>query len=114
MNGSDSFPPCRIADELHGTAPQRRADFVISQGLIIYAGPRLLRIVLNNLLGNAWKFTNNRPDARIQFSCTEATSGKSNFVRDNGVGSNMAYAGKLFGAFQRLHAMDGFPGTVSG
>jgi PAS domain S-box-containing protein len=105
---------CGIAEELRATAPQRGADFVISQGLLAYADPRLLRIVLNNLLGNAWKFTSNRPDARIEFGCKEETGGKSYFVRDNGVGFDMAYAGKLFGAFQRLHAMDEFPGTGIG
>ena len=103
-----------VADELRAGDPQRGASFVIAEGLAAEADPRLLRIALTNLLSNAWKFTAKRPDARIEFGCAGENGSKAFFVRDNGVGFDMAYAGKLFGAFQRLHAMNDFPGTGIG
>jgi len=91
-----------------------RPQFSIAEGLVAEADPRLVRIALTNLFANAWKFTARRPDARIEFGCTGAEGHKDFFVRDNGVGFDMAHAGKLFGAFQRLHAMKDFPGTGIG
>jgi light-regulated signal transduction histidine kinase (bacteriophytochrome) len=69
--------------------------------------------VLENLIGNAWKFSSQRPDARIEFGFTAAPE-PAFFVRDNGVGIDMAHADKLFGVFQRLHSADEFPGTGIG
>jgi PAS domain S-box-containing protein len=103
-----------VADELRATAPQRDAEFVVAEGLIAKTDPRLLRIVLTNLFGNAWKFTAKRPHARIEFGSTGENRGKEYFMRDNGAGFDQAYSSKLFGAFQRLHAASDFPGTGIG
>jgi light-regulated signal transduction histidine kinase (bacteriophytochrome) len=73
-----------------------------------------MRIVLENLLGNAWKFTRNRPEAKIELGVTRQEGQSVYFVRDNGVGFDMAFAGKLFGAFQRLHSREEFEGTGIG
>ena len=82
------------------------------------ADARLVRVALENLLGNAWKFTAQRPVARIEFGERRQKQGNLEerlyFVRDNGAGFNMALAGKLFKAFQRLHTADEFPGTGIG
>jgi light-regulated signal transduction histidine kinase (bacteriophytochrome) len=75
---------------------------------------RLLRIVLNNLLGNAWKFTAKRTDAQIIFGREQENGETIYFIRDNGAGFDMAYVGKLFGAFQRLHTAGEFEGTGIG
>ena len=104
-----------IADELRHTYPARRVEVDIEPGLQAMGDGRLLRIALTNLLSNAWKFTEPRPIARIRIGRYVAEDGRSGFfVRDNGVGFNMAYAHKLFGAFQRLHAANEFPGTGIG
>jgi PAS domain S-box-containing protein len=103
-----------VADELRAMTPGRDVQFVIEDGLIAKTDPRLLRIVLTNLLGNAWKFTSNRPHARIEFGSTGDNGSMEYFMRDNGAGFDEAYAGKLFGAFQRLHAARDFPGTGIG
>jgi PAS domain S-box-containing protein len=103
-----------VFDELHVSDPRRKVNIVIAQGLVAEADPRLLQIALTNLFANAWKFTAKRPDARIEFGCAGENGNRSFFVRDNGVGFDMAHAGKLFGAFQRLHAMNDFPGTGIG
>ena len=78
--------------------------------------PTLLRMVLENLLGNAWKFTRDRPDAQIRFTGPGgAEEGSDTFcVSDNGAGFDMEYAHKLFGAFERLHTQAEFPGTGIG
>jgi len=89
-------------------------EFIIQPGLTANGDARLLEIVLSNLLGNAWKFTGPRPLARIEFGQTEVEGRPAFFVRDNGVGFDMAYAEKLFGAFQRMHRASEFPGTGIG
>ncbi len=88
-------------------------ELAIEPNLRAGGDERLLGIVLDNLLGNAWKFTSHRPDARIEFGFT-AQPEPAFFVRDNGVGFDMAHAGKLFGVFQRLHSTSEFPGTGIG
>ncbi|HEX9023416.1 MAG TPA: DUF3365 domain-containing protein [Geobacteraceae bacterium] len=103
-----------VADDLQRGEPQREVKFVIEEGIEGRGDPQLLRGVLQNLLGNAWKFTGRRPDARIEFGVTVAQGGPAYFVRDNGAGFDMAYAGKLFGPFQRLHGADEFSGTGIG
>ena len=73
-----------------------------------------MQVAVENLLGNAWKFTAKQPSASIEFGVTEIDNEKAFFVKDNGVGFDMAYADKLFGAFQRLHDSSEFPGTGIG
>ena len=76
--------------------------------------PNLLRAVLDNLIGNAWKFTGNHETANIEFGITEDEGKPAFFVRDDGAGFDMEYADNLFGAFQRLHGMTEFSGTGIG
>ena len=103
-----------IAAELLRAQPGREVEFTVASGLRAHGDPKLLRIALENLLGNAWKFTGKRSGARIEFGMTHRDGGADYFVRDNGVGFDMAYADKLFGAFQRLHDSREFPGTGIG
>ena len=94
--------------------PERRVDVVIEKGLVAEGDPRLLTVVLDNLLGNAWKFTGKREDARIELGATAKDGHPVYFVRDNGAGFDMAFANKLFGVFQRLHTTAEFEGTGVG
>ncbi len=94
--------------------PERRVEVVIPPELIIEADGRLMTIVLENLLGNAWKFTSKCPEARIELGLEEKEGKTVYFVRDNGAGFDMTYAHKLFGAFQRLHSAKEFDGTGIG
>jgi two-component system, NtrC family, sensor kinase len=103
-----------IAADLAQSARERSVEFLIEEGLIAYADARLLRIVLANLLGNAWKFTSHTPLARIELSSLRSGDEQVFFVRDNGVGFNMAHAGQLFSPFQRLHPDSDFPGNGIG
>jgi len=103
-----------VAEALRKTQPERAAEFVIQKGLKAEGDERLLRVALDNLLGNAWKYAGKRPQARIEFGQTDHDSRPAYFVRDNGAGFDMAYAHKLFGAFQRLHSVSEFPGTGIG
>lgn len=105
----------RICDELQQTDPTRRVDFVIAEGIAASGDDQLLPIVLENLLGNAWKFTAQRASARIEFGAAPQADGTVGyFVRDNGAGFDMAYADRLFGPFQRLHRESEFPGIGIG
>jgi PAS domain S-box-containing protein len=103
-----------IAEELQRTQPDRLVAFMIAPGLVTHGDERLLHLVLDNLLANAWKFTSKRPCAQIEFGAVAGADPQAYFVRDNGAGFDMAYADKLFGAFQRLHAMTEFAGTGIG
>jgi PAS domain S-box-containing protein len=104
----------RVADTLHDSAPERQVEFVIAEEVMAEGDWRLLRVVLQNLFGNAWKFTSQNARARIEFGVTTVEGEKAYFVRDDGAGFDMAFAAKLFGAFQRLHASAEFPGTGIG
>lgn len=104
----------RIAQDLKENEPARLADFSIQPGLVANGDARLLQIVLENLLGNAWKFTGGRTPARIEFGRHRQDGEEVFFVRDNGAGFDMAYVDKLFRAFQRLHDATEFAGTGIG
>lgn len=103
-----------IAEDLKETQPERPVTFLIEADLTAEGDPQLLRIMLENLIGNAWKFTSKRTDAQIQIGGQVDDEDRIFFVRDNGAGFDMAFVDKLFGAFQRLHAMTEFPGTGIG
>ena len=92
----------------------REVELVIEEGLAAEGDARLLAVLFDNLLGNAWKFTSKRALARIAFGATEREGLRTYFVRDNGAGFDMNYAGKLFGVFQRLHTVGEFEGTGVG
>lgn len=103
-----------IADGLQERSPEREMALEIEPDLAAEADPHLLRILLDNLLSNAWKFTRNTPDANVRVAQAEDDGECVFLVQDNGAGFDMAYASKLFGAFQRLHGQDEFPGTGIG
>lgn len=103
-----------VAAALHRGDADRRIEFRIHDGLFAQADEKLIKIVLENLMGNAWKFTRNIESACVEVGCSDNGNGKVFFVRDNGAGFNMTYAGKLFSPFQRLHSESEFPGTGIG
>jgi PAS domain S-box-containing protein len=103
-----------IAAELQREHPRRRVTFRVQPGLRADADPGLLRAALTNLIGNAWKFTGKQPEAVIEFGARQREGATVYFVRDNGAGFDMGRAGRLFGAFQRLHNERDFPGTGIG
>jgi PAS domain S-box-containing protein len=103
-----------IDAELQRAHPDRQVKSVVAPALTADADARMLRMVLHNLLDNAWKFTGRCAQARIEVGAREQDDPRVFFVRDNGAGFDMAYAGKLFGAFQRLHSTQEFAGTGIG
>lgn len=103
-----------ITQRIGSQEPDRKVTVSIMPGLNARADPRLLEIVLENLLANAWKFTKQRKDAKIEVGVIDADGSKTFYIRDNGVGFDMAYASRLFQAFQRLHPPGQFPGTGIG
>ncbi len=104
-----------IAAELKQKDPDRLVDWAIAEGLVAEGDARLLRVVLENLLGNAWKFTAKRPRARIEFGALPQSNGaRTYFVRDDGAGFDMARASQLFAPFKRLHDQSQFRGTGIG
>ncbi|MEW6611155.1 MAG: PAS domain S-box protein [Pseudomonadota bacterium] len=103
-----------FAQELQSSQPQRQLEWVIAPAVVLHGDRRLLRIVLENLLRNAWKFTSKQAQARIEVGILQQDGQPVYFVRDNGAGFDMAYAHKLFGAFQRLHGTAEFAGTGIG
>ncbi len=103
-----------IASELQNSQPDRIVTFDIASGLVVQADRYLLSIVLKNLLDNAWKFTSTHSTTRIEVRMMMHKGQPTYFVRDDGVGFNMAFAGKLFGAFQRMHSTSEFDGTGIG
>jgi signal transduction histidine kinase len=104
-----------VVAELRQAEPECAVQVVVADGLAARADPGMLRLVLQNLLGNAWKFTAGRADARIEVASSGQEEQQPAFlVRDNGVGFDMAYAGKLFEPFQRMHDANDYPGTGVG
>jgi PAS domain S-box-containing protein len=103
-----------LADQVRVGEPTRCASFAIADGIKARADPRLLRVALENLLSNAWKFTRRKAAARIEFGSVQENGQRVYYLRDNGAGFDMAYAGKLFGPFQRLHHTRDFEGTGIG
>ncbi len=104
----------QAADDLQGAEPERKVEWVIAQEIRAHGDAGLLQVAMQNLIGNAWKYSARREPARIEFGIEERDGAPAYFVRDNGVGFDMAYADKLFGAFQRLHSPGEFPGTGIG
>ncbi|MFC1680126.1 ATP-binding protein, partial [Elusimicrobiota bacterium] len=92
----------------------RDVEFTVQDGLAVSGDARLLHIMMENLLANAWKFTSKKPASKIAFGAEPRGEEKVFFVRDNGAGFDMRYADKLFGVFQRLHKAAEFPGTGIG
>jgi len=104
----------RIVEDLRQRDPDRRVEFLAPDHMPARADPRLIYIALENLLGNAWKFTSKHPSARIELGTSRRGDQIDYFIRDDGAGFSMEYAGKLFGAFQRLHETAEFPGSGIG
>jgi signal transduction histidine kinase len=103
-----------VGSELRRVNSAHSIALDVDEGVIANADPRLMKVVLENLLGNAWKFTANTPRPTVQFRMESREDGPVYFVRDNGAGFDMAYATKLFQPFQRLHSEAEFPGTGIG
>jgi PAS domain S-box-containing protein len=102
------------AEELAKTKPERRVEFIIADNILAMGDPVLLRSVLDNLIGNAWKFTEKRPITRIEFGVTRVDEKDVYFVKDNGAGFDMQYSKKMFMPFQRLHTESEFSGLGIG
>ncbi len=103
-----------ILSRLQESEPTRQVEIKVRPGVIVTGDGQLLRIALENLLENAWKFTSKQPEARIEFGVTQASGEPTYFVRDNGAGFDMTYADRLFGPFQRLHSQGEFAGSGIG
>ena len=103
-----------VVAQLQKAEPERHVDVTVRPDLVAWGDSHLVRLVLENLIGNAWKFTTKQPAPRIEVGMVPQNDTRVFYVRDNGVGFDMAYSFKLFGAFQRLHAMTEFPGTGIG
>ncbi len=103
-----------VVVEVQEREPARRVGVTVQEGVHVRGDARLLRVGLVNLVGNAFKFTRNEPDPRVEFGVTSGADGRVYHVRDNGAGFDMAYAGRLFQPFQRLHTLAEFEGTGIG
>jgi len=103
-----------IADELHLIEPRRQCVIIVQPRMIAQADPLLVRVLLQNLIGNAWKYSSRREDAHIEFRCTGQGADRVYCIEDNGAGFDLRYADRLFGVFQRLHSESEFPGTGVG
>ncbi|WP_077037714.1 ATP-binding protein [Pelomonas sp. KK5] len=105
----------QVIDELRRATPERGVEVQLQQPLPVRGDPMLLRMLLDNLLGNAWKYTGKCEHPRVSLGCALGEDGRRVFcVRDNGAGFDMRFADRLFGAFQRLHSASDFPGTGVG
>jgi light-regulated signal transduction histidine kinase (bacteriophytochrome) len=105
---------CDTANDLRQSMPERRAEFAIQPRIRTFGDANLLEIAMKNLLRNAWKFTSMRDATRIEFGARELAADKACFVRDNGIGFDMANSERMFHAFQRLHNSADFPGNGIG
>ena len=106
---------CQIREELHERDPDRSAQIRIQDGLLVHGDPALILSTMNNLMGNAWKFTSKKDLAEIDVACEVDPEGISVYsVKDNGAGFDMAHVDKLFGTFERLHPSAAFAGTGVG
>ena len=103
-----------LLDRMREAEPARSVEVRVRPGITVTGDGQLLRVAIENLLENAWKFTGREPAARIEFGMTNVAGEPTYFVRDNGAGFDMAYAERLFGPFQRLHLASEFPGTGIG
>jgi light-regulated signal transduction histidine kinase (bacteriophytochrome) len=103
-----------IVEDLHRQSPERHVTVHIEPGLSTQGDPTLLRMALENLLGNAWKYSGKEQLAQIWFGCTPGGAAPVYTVRDNGAGFDMRFADRLFGMFQRLHSANDFQGTGVG
>ena len=103
-----------VAKELQVSQPERQVAWKIQPALLAAGDSQLLRVAIENLLNNAWKFTSKRSDSLIEFGAAQKNGETAFFVKDNGAGFDPAYADRLFGAFQRLHGAAEFPGTGVG
>jgi light-regulated signal transduction histidine kinase (bacteriophytochrome) len=103
-----------VTADLHETQPERKVEFIIQEEIKTQGDTHLLHIVLENLIGNAWKFTSKHSTARIEFGVQYQNEVPVYFVRDDGAGFDINYAQRLFGAFQRLHTVTEFAGTGIG
>ncbi len=103
-----------ISVKLLSGEPDRKIEFAIQEGIAVKGDVLLIRVVLENLLDDSWKFTGKHPRPKIEFGSMTENGSPIYFIRDNGAGFDMAYSDKLFGAFQRLHTVDEFPGTGIG
>ena len=103
-----------VEQELRAGDPERSVEFVVEADMVVRGDARMLRAVLDNLLGNAWKFTLKKDGARIEFGRVDVDGERAFYVRDNGAGFDMEYVDKLFGAFQRLHTEQEFAGSGIG
>ncbi len=103
-----------VASGLAANDPSRQVELRVEEGLTAESDAQLMGVLLENLLGNAWKFTANKPQARVEFGAIREAGGRAYFVRDNGAGFDMAHAGKLFTPFYRLHRESEFSGTGVG
>jgi PAS domain S-box-containing protein len=103
-----------VAQELQATQPERQIHWHIQPGISATGDAQLIRVAIENLLNNAWKFTSRRASASIEFGRSETNGSSAFFVKDDGAGFNPAYADRLFETFQRLHGTAEFPGTGVG
>ena len=104
----------RIANQCQASAPGRKVEWIVAEGIVVHGDEELLTIALDNLIRNAWKFTRNQPKPRIEVGQGLDQGTQAVFVRDNGAGFEMANAERMFGPFQRLHTEAEFEGTGIG
>jgi PAS domain S-box-containing protein len=104
----------KVVEQLRAGEPDRNVDFVAADDLVVQGDPALLRVMLDNLLSNAWKFTGKQAAARVELGCEASDGSVAYYVRDNGAGFDMDLVDKLFAPFKRLHSPNEFAGTGVG